>query len=40
MPAQSLTDEEIANVLTYVYASWGNKKQEVKPEQVTVRRGE
>lgn len=38
MPAQSLTNEEVANVLTYIYASWGNKKQEVKPEQVAERR--
>lgn len=34
MPAQNLSDEQIANVLTYVYNSWGNSKQEVKPEQV------
>lgn len=38
MPAQSLTNEEVANVLTYVYANWGNKKQEVKPEQVAKQR--
>lgn len=38
MPAQSLTDEEVANVLTYIYGNWGNKKQEVKPEQVAKRR--
>lgn len=38
MPAQSLTDEEVANVLTYIYANWGNTKQEVKPEQVAKRR--
>jgi len=34
MPAQNLSDEQIANVLTYVYNSWGNSKLEVKPEQV------
>ena len=34
MPAQALSNEEIANVLTYVYSSWGNKRQEIKPEQV------
>jgi len=39
MPAQSLTDEEVANVLTYVFANWGNKRQEAKPEQVAKRRG-
>ncbi len=38
MPAQTLSDEEIANVLSYVYASWGNKKQEIKPEAVAARR--
>ena len=26
MTSQNLTDEEIANVLTYVYSSWGNSK--------------
>ncbi|MCB0283553.1 MAG: nitrite reductase, copper-containing [Calditrichaeota bacterium] len=39
MPAQTLTDEEIANVLTYVYNSWGNNKTEVKPEMVMRLRG-
>jgi nitrite reductase (NO-forming) len=34
MPAQNLSDEQVANVLTYVYNSWGNSKLEVKPEQV------
>ena len=34
MTAQSLTDDEIANVLTYVYHSWGNSKQVVTPEMV------
>lgn len=34
MTAQTLTDEEIANVLTYVYNSWGNNKTEVTPEMV------
>lgn len=34
MPAQSLGDEEVANVLTYVYNSWNNKAQEVKPDDV------
>ncbi|WP_298707124.1 TonB-dependent receptor, partial [uncultured Chitinophaga sp.] len=38
MPAQVLSDEEIANVLTYVYASWGNKKQEIKPAMVAAKR--
>ncbi|MCF7922003.1 MAG: nitrite reductase, copper-containing [Candidatus Marinimicrobia bacterium] len=34
MPAQNLSDEQVANVLTFVYNSWGNSKLEVKPEQV------
>jgi nitrite reductase (NO-forming) len=34
MTAQSLTDEEVANVLTYVYNSWGNSSHEVTPEMV------
>ena len=34
MTAQTLTDDEIANVLTYVYNSWGNSKKEVTPTMV------
>lgn len=34
MPALALSDEEIANVLTFVYNSWGNKKQTVTAEEV------
>jgi nitrite reductase (NO-forming) len=34
MTAQSLTNEEVANVLTYIYNSWGNNKSEVTPEMV------
>ncbi len=34
MTAQTLTDEEVANVLTYVYNSWGNSKKEVTPAVV------
>lgn len=34
MPAQNLSDDEIANVLTYIYSSWGNNKTEVTPEMV------
>ncbi|MCB0466733.1 MAG: nitrite reductase, copper-containing [Aequorivita sp.] len=34
MTAQALSDEEVANVLTYVYNSWGNSKKEVTPEMV------
>lgn len=29
MPAQAISDQEIADVLTYVYSSWGNNKSKV-----------
>lgn len=35
MTAQTLTDEQVANVLTYVYNSWGNNGTEVTPTMVT-----
>lgn len=34
MTRQSLSADEIANVLTYVYHSWGNSKKVVTPEMV------
>lgn len=34
MPAQQLSDEEVANVLTYIYHQWGNSKQTVTPAEV------
>ncbi len=34
MTAQTLNDDEIANVLTYVYHSWGNSKKVVDPAMV------
>jgi mono/diheme cytochrome c family protein len=35
MPSQDyLTDKQIADVLTYVRNSWGNKADPVKPEQI------
>jgi nitrite reductase (NO-forming) len=38
MPGQVLNDEDIANVLTYVYSNWGNSKKVVTPAEVkTVR---
>lgn len=38
MPAQPLTDEQIANVLTYVRNSFGNKASRVTPAEVkTIR---
>lgn len=38
MTAQSLSDEEVANVLTYVYNSWGNSKADVTPAMVRSRK--
>ncbi len=35
MTAQTLTDEEVANVLTYIYNSWDNNKSEVTPSMVS-----
>lgn len=34
MTAQMISQEEVANVLTYVYNSWGNNKTVVTPEMV------
>lgn len=38
MTAQTLTDNEVANVLTYVYNSWGNSKKEITPAMVSAVR--
>ncbi len=38
MPAWDLPDEDIANVLTYAYASWGNSGLEVTPADVRAYR--
>lgn len=38
MPALGLDDEDIANVLTYVRNSWGNKSDMVKPSEVKAER--
>lgn len=38
MTAQTLKDEEVANVLTYIYHSWGNSKKEVTPAMVSAIR--
>ncbi len=38
MPSMQLKDEEIANILTYIYSSWGNSGKEVTPEQVAEAR--
>jgi nitrite reductase (NO-forming) len=38
MPAWSLSDEDIANVLTFVYNSWGNAGHVVTPQEVNAGR--
>ena len=38
MPAQTLSDEDVANVLSYVYSQWDNSKKEVTPDMVAKRR--
>ena len=38
MTSQTLSDEEVANVLTYVYNSWGNSKETISPSMVKSRR--
>ena len=34
MPALQLSDEDVANVLTYIYSQWGNSGQVVLPSEV------
>ena len=38
MPAQALTDQAVAEILTYVYDSWGNNKTVVTEKQVKAER--
>lgn len=38
MPAQALSDQQIADAFTYVYASWGNNKTVVTPAMVKAQR--
>ena len=38
MPAWDLPDEDIANVLTYAYNSWGNSGEDVTPAEVKASR--
>ena len=38
MPAWSLPDEDIANVLTFAYSKWGNSGLEVTPDEVKANR--
>lgn len=34
MPKVAISDEQIADVLTFIYNTWNNKKQEVTTKQV------
>ena len=38
MPKPDLNDQQIADVLTYIYASWGNNKTVLKSEMVMAMR--
>ena len=38
MPSWSLSDDEIANLLTYIYNNWGNSGKEVSQEDVQIHR--
>lgn len=38
MPKLQLSDEQAANVLTFVYNSWGNPGDEISPAQVKAER--
>jgi nitrite reductase (NO-forming) len=38
MPAWNLGDEDIANVMTYIYNSWGNSRKDVTPAEVKANR--
>ena len=39
MTSQGLNDQQVADVLTYVYSSWGNNKTKVTPAMVKAQRG-
>lgn len=39
MTPQALSDQQIADVLTYVYSSWGNNGTKVTPAMVKAQRG-
>lgn len=38
MPNPNLTDQQVADVLTYVYNSWGNNKTVITPAMVKAQR--
>ena len=40
MPAVQLSDEKVANVLTYILNSWNNNGGEITPQQVAAKRAQ
>ncbi|GGE95116.1 c-type cytochrome [Flavobacterium limi] len=38
MPPQALTDQQLADVMTYVYSNWGNSKKVVTAAMVKAQR--
>ena len=38
MTSQNLTDQEVADVLSYIYNNWDNNKTVVTPDMVKARR--
>ena len=40
LPALGLSDEDVANALTFVYSQWGNAGHEVTPAEVKAVRAE
>lgn len=38
IPHKDLSDKDIADILTYVYGSWGNNKTKITPEMVKNQR--
>lgn len=38
MPIQAVNDQQAADVMTYIYASWGNNKTVVTPAMVKAQR--
>ena len=40
MPALGLSDEDVANALTFVFSQWGNAGHEVTPAEVKAVRAE
>lgn len=38
IPHKDLSDKDIADILTYVYGSWGNNKTKISPEMVKKQR--